>query len=68
MSLSINDRSAYVREMANELGIVLPPEDLPKVAGVLSNLARAAGLVRDANLDESTLAAPVFRPSAGDVA
>ena len=68
MSLPMNDRSAYVSEVAKELGIVLSPDDIAKVAAMLSNTARAAGLVRDANLDEAILAAPVFSPLAGDAA
>jgi hypothetical protein len=69
MSVPPNDRSAYVEQMARELGIVLPPDELAKVAAMFGNLARAASLLREAEpveLDESIIAAAVFRPSAGE--
>lgn len=60
-----NDRTAYVIQMAQELGIELRPEDIPRVAGTLVHMARAAAQLRDAGLDPDTLPAPVFHPAAG---
>jgi hypothetical protein len=57
-----DDRALYVAQMAKELGIVLPPEDIGRVAGILGNLARAAAQLRQADLGEDTLPAAIFQP------
>jgi 1-carboxybiuret hydrolase subunit AtzG-like protein len=56
------DRSTYVTEMARELGIVLRAEDVGRIAGIFGNLARVAAQLRQAELGEDTLPAPVFQP------
>jgi hypothetical protein len=65
MSFQPDDRTDYVMQMARELGILLRPEDVPRVAGTLAHMARAAAQLREAGLDQDTLPAPVFRPGAG---
>jgi Protein of unknown function (DUF4089) len=68
MTQTPNDHAAYVEQMARQLGIVLPPDELAKVAGYFANLARAASQLKEAEsseLDEFTIAAGVYRATDG---
>jgi hypothetical protein len=62
MTTSAIDHTSYVEQTAQELGIVLSAADVGRVAGIMGNLARVAAQIRDAELGEDTLPAPIFQP------
>ena len=61
-----SDHSAYVLQMAQQLGIELPAADLGRVAFMFGLLARSAAQLREAGVEEETLPAALFRPADGD--
>jgi hypothetical protein len=60
--MSADDRTEYILQMARQLGLTLPPEEIGRVKAVLANLERAAAQVRDASLSGDTVGAAVFCP------
>jgi hypothetical protein len=59
------DRTQYILQMAHELGLSVPEEEIARVTAVFGVLEAAAGRVRDASLRGDTIAAAVFRPEQG---
>jgi hypothetical protein len=60
-----SERAQYIANMARQLGIALPEEEMARVQGVFANLERAAELLRDTEIGDETIAAAVFCPRPG---
>jgi hypothetical protein len=61
-----NDRSEYIAQMARQLGLDLPEQEVARVKMVFANLERAADLLRDTEMSDDTMAAAVFTPWPGN--
>ena len=59
------DRTEYILQTAQALGITLPEGELARVKIMFGVLEGGAVLVRDATIESDTTAAAVFRPEAG---
>jgi hypothetical protein len=59
------DRTQYILQVAHQLGLSLPEEEIARVTAMFGVLEAAAGRVRDASLHGETIAAAVFRPEQG---
>lgn len=55
------EQTAYIELMSKQLGIDFPASEMPRVKGVLANLERLAGMLRDTPMDDGLIAAAVFR-------
>jgi Protein of unknown function (DUF4089) len=56
-----DDRMQYILQMARELGLTVPEEEMPRVKAMLGVLEGAAAQVGKASLRSDTIAAAVFR-------
>ena len=57
-----HDPTRYILQMAHQLGLSVPDEELPRVKAMLGVLEGAAAQVRNASLRGDTIAAAIFRP------
>ena len=63
--MAMIDRTEYILQTAQALGITLPEGELQRVKIMFGVLEGAAALVRDSAIDEDTTAAAVFRVEPG---
>ena len=56
------DRSAYIAQMSQTLGLSLPDAEAARVKFMFANLERAAHLLRDTPISGATVSAAVFQP------
>ena len=63
--MSTVDRTEFILQTAQALGITLPEGELPRVKIMFGVLEGAAALVSKATIDDDTTAAAVFRPEPG---
>jgi hypothetical protein len=59
------DKTGYIENVAQQLGLGLPPEELARVKLVFGNLERAAAHLRDTPIADDIVAAAVFSPGPG---
>ncbi len=60
--MSDTDRTAYIAQMAETLGLTLPDAEAARVKFMFAVLERAAGQLRDAPILGDTVSAAVFHP------
>jgi Protein of unknown function (DUF4089) len=60
--MAMIDRTEYILQAAQALGITLSEGELARVKIMFGVLEGAAALVRDTPIDDETTAAAVFRP------
>jgi Protein of unknown function (DUF4089) len=63
--MTASDSTQYLLQMAHELGLSLPQDEMERVKAVFGVLEGAAAQVRDAPLGAETIAAAIFSPVHG---